>query len=178
MVAHSKPTEVYDEVIVATHSNQALKMIAQPTKAEREILSRITYQANTAVLHSDESLMPSEKRAWAAWNVHLGKETTPKVELTYDMNRLQHLDGGRWLVTLNPKREIQPKKVFQTIAYEHPFFDLSALKAQDRWQEISGVDRIHYCGAYWRWGFHEDGLWSAMRVVDQILENKGLSNRA
>jgi predicted NAD/FAD-binding protein len=93
------------------------------------------------------------------------------------MNRLQHIKDQRLLVTLNPGRSIDEAKVISSFEYRHPFFDLGALRAQDRWAEISGVDGIHYCGAYWKWGFHEDGLWSAMRVVDQLTarwaEKKG-----
>jgi predicted NAD/FAD-binding protein len=82
---------------------------------------------------------------------------------------LQHLKGGPWLVTLNPNDTIDEKKIIREMDVMHPYFDGSALKAQDRWSEISGVDKIHYCGAYWKWGFHEDGLWSAQRVIDQML---------
>lgn len=160
----------YDEVVLATHSDQALKLLENPTRDESEVLGSIKYQPNTAVLHSDESMMPSNKRAWAAWNVHLSRDPRERVELTYDMNVLQHIEDGRWLVTLNPEREIDPLKIHRTFQYHHPFFDVGALDAQLRWEEISGVDRVHYCGAYWRHGFHEDGLWSAMRVVDHISD--------
>jgi predicted NAD/FAD-binding protein len=163
-------SKVYDEVVIATHSDQALALLGNPTPLEKDVLGAIGYQPNKAVLHSDESMMPPNKKAWAAWNVLLHKNQREQVELTYDMNALQHIKEGRWLVTLNPEREIDPDKIHRTYNYNHPFFDVGALDAQMKWNEVSGVDRIHYCGAYWRHGFHEDGLWSAMRVVDQILD--------
>jgi predicted NAD/FAD-binding protein len=169
VIAEHVLDEVYDEVIVATHSDQALKMLTDPSKAERQVLGGVTYQPNEAVLHKDITAMPPNTRAWAAWNVVVDKVARDKVELTYDMNRLQHIEGDPCLVTLNPYRDIDPNKVVKTMSYMHPFFDISTLKSQLRWSEISGVDRIHYCGAYWKWGFHEDGLWSAMRVVDQLM---------
>lgn len=162
----------YDEVVVATHAPDALQLLDQPTQQEREVLGNIRYQPNTAVLHQDTSMMPPLKRAWASWNVFLPKEKAQRIEVTYDMNRLQHVEGEPWLVTLNPLREIDPAKTDRVVQYEHPFFDMGALKAQRRWSEISGTRGIHFCGAYWRWGFHEDGLWSAMRVVDAIQERK------
>ena len=174
--AKGHESEIYDEVIVATHSDQALKIIDKPSQKETEVLSSIKYQPNQAILHSDLKMMPSEKRAWAAWNVCLPKTAKSRIELTYDMNRLQHLTGQPWLITLNPHREIAEEKIHKTIDYMHPFFDLNALKAQERWSEVSGVDRIHYCGAYWKWGFHEDGVWSALRVVEEI--KKGLQLKA
>jgi len=163
--------EIFDEVVVATHSDQALKLLTTPSYKEQEILGSIKYQKNTAILHSDENLMPKEKNAWAAWNVYIGKNNTDQVELSYDMNLLQNIKNGRWIVTLNNNREINEGLIHKTIQYQHPFFDISALKAQKRWEEISGIDHVHYCGAYWKWGFHEDGLWSAIRVVEN-LKNK------
>jgi predicted NAD/FAD-binding protein len=167
--AKNHEDQVYDEVVVATHSDQALKMLSTPSENEKSILGQIRYQPNRAVLHSDTSLMPKNRRAHASWNVHLHEQYHERVELTYDMNRLQHLKGGPWLVTLNPNETIDEKKIIREMDVMHPYFDGSALKAQDRWSEISGVDKIHYCGAYWKWGFHEDGLWSAQRVIDQML---------
>jgi uncharacterized protein len=166
----------YDEVIVATHSNQALKLLSKPTQLEKDILGSIKYQSNTAVLHSDISLMPKEKRAWSAWNVYLSNDNKHQVELSYDMNVLQKIKNGSWIVTLNPNRKINENLIHKIFDYEHPYFDISALNAQRRWVEISGKDNIHYCGAYWKWGFHEDGLWSAMRVVDSIKEKYSKSS--
>jgi uncharacterized protein len=166
----------FDEVIMATHSDTALELLDDPSEEEKEILGAITYQPNTAVLHSDESLMPPNRKSWAAWNVCLPMNPQERVELTYDMNVLQHLKDGRWLVTLNPDRAIDPEKVHRTFEYHHPYFDVEALGAQMKWDKISGDKRTHYCGAYWRHGFHEDGLWSAMRVVDHVL--KGIRGKS
>lgn len=172
VVADNQEDQLYDEVIIATHSDQALKMISDPTDLEIEVLKGIRFQKNIAILHQDHSLMPPNKRAWAAWNVYLHKEKKGKVELTYDMNLLQHIKGDPWYVTLNPYREVNEEKVYRKIEYDHPFFDIKALKAQEKWSSVSGVNRLHFCGAYWKWGFHEDGLWSALRVVNAIQKIK------
>lgn len=171
-------TNQYDEVVIATHSDQALTLIEDVTPVEREVLSAIRYQKNTAVLHNDASLMPKNHKAWAAWNVYLKEFSTSRVELTYDMNRLQHIERDPWFVTLNPSRSINESKIHKTIQYHHPFFDKDALKAQVNWDKISGVRGLHFCGAYWKWGFHEDGLWSAQRVVEHISMKEHVESRA
>ena len=143
--------------------------------AERELLSALPYRPNEAVLHTDASLMPKRRRAWASWNFHLGEPAddgggSPEndgggSQITYWMNNLQRLDAERdYFVTLNRREMIDPEKVLEVVAYAHPQFSHAGRSAQRRWHEISGVDRIHYCGAYWRWGFHEDGCWSAHRA--------------
>jgi predicted NAD/FAD-binding protein len=156
----------FDQVVVAVHSDQALAMLERPTRAEREILGAIPYQHNETVLHTDTSLMPNRRRAWASWNFHLaGPPGEDRTTLTYDMNRLQRIESRTdFLVTLNRTDAIDPAKVLRVRDYSHPMFTEASLRAQDRWAEISGTDRIHYCGAYWRWGFHEDGCWSGLRV--------------
>jgi predicted NAD/FAD-binding protein len=160
--------ERFDDVVIATHSDQALRMLADPSDAEREILGAIPYRENETVLHTDAALMPRRKAAWASWNFHLtgdGERTT----LTYDMNRLQRLDAPvPFLVTLNRTEAIDPTKVHRVINYSHPVFTNEGMRAQERWREISGADRTHYCGAYWRWGFHEDGCWSGLRVSEAL----------
>ena len=170
--------ERFDEVIIATHSDQALAMLSDPTQAEREVLGAIKYQSNQAVLHTDESLMPKRRSAWASWNVHLRDKPNGLTALTYDMNRLQSLDCKRqFCVTLNQSDRIDPEKVIETIDYAHPVFTPDTLLAQERWQEISGVRRTHYCGAYWRNGFHEDGAFSGLRVASQISGEPALIER-
>jgi predicted NAD/FAD-binding protein len=160
-------TERFDEVVLATHSDQALRMLVDPTDSEREVLGAIPYQRNEVALHTDESLMPRRRAAWASWNFHL--DVTDRTTLTYDMNRLQSLDAERnFLVTLNRTSEIDPEHLIEVIDYDHPVFTSEGMRAQERWGEISGVDRIHYCGAYWRWGFHEDGCWSGLRVAQEL----------
>lgn len=162
--------EHFDEVLVACHSDQALAMLDGATVAEREILGAIRYQPNEAVLHTDRSLLPRRRAAWAAWNMHLPATDSDLVAITYDMNMLQALDAPETIcVTLNRSADIDPGMILGRFAYAHPQFDRAAVAAQRRWHQISGVDRIHYAGAYWRWGFHEDGLWSGVRASDSIL---------
>jgi uncharacterized protein len=161
--------ERFDEVVLATHSDQALALLSDPTDAERELLGAIEYQPNDAVLHTDERLLPRRRPAWASWNFHLMDEPAGRTTVTYHMNRLQSLVADReFLVTLNRTDAIDPERVIRRIAYSHPVYSAAAMDAQRRWHEISGHDRIHYCGAYWRWGFHEDGVWSALRACERL----------
>ncbi len=161
-------TELFDEVVVAAHADQALAMLNRPTAAEREVLGAVAYQPNQAVLHTDTSLMPRRKAAWASWNAHLVPGAR-EPRLTYWMNLLQSLDTETdYLVSLNMADRIDPAKVIETIDYSHPVFTPDGVAAQARQLEISGADRIHYCGAYWRWGFHEDGVVSALRALDRV----------
>jgi len=161
--------ERFDEVILACHSDQALALLDDPSPAEREILGAIPYQANEAVLHTDAALLPRRRAARQAWNFHLLAEPKDRTTVTYWMNRLQRLDSARqYCVTLNLTERIDPAQVIRTIPYAHPVFTREGMAAQARHGEISGARRTHYCGAYWRWGFHEDGVWSALRVVDAI----------
>ncbi len=156
---------IFDEVVIATHSDQALRMLGDPSVAERAVLGAIPYQRNEAVLHTDASLMPRRRSAWASWNYHLTERPSRRTTVTYDMNRLQSLGAdGDLLVTLNRTKAIDPGRVIRVIDYSHPVFTPEGVAAQSRWPEISGRGRTHYCGAYWRWGFHEDGVWSALRV--------------
>jgi predicted NAD/FAD-binding protein len=140
-------------------------MLADPTGAEAEVLGAIPYQQNEAVLHTDRSLLPRRTRAWASWNFHLRDEPVGRTTVTYHMNRLQSLRAERELcVTLNQTEAIDPDKVIKAIRYDHPVYTPAGLAAQRRWNEVSGVGRTHYCGAYWGYGFHEDGVASALRV--------------
>jgi uncharacterized protein len=161
--------ERFEEVVIATHSDQALAMLADPSDAEHEVLGAIAYQPNEAVLHTDERLLPRRRGAWASWNFHLTDEPTGRTTVTYHMNRLQSLVADRqFLVTLNRTDAIDPARVIGRIPYSHPVYTAAGVRAQGRWAEISGADRTHYCGAYWRWGFHEDGVWSALRVSERL----------
>jgi predicted NAD/FAD-binding protein len=161
--------ETYEEVVVATHSDQALAMLDRPTDAEHHVLGAIAYQANEAVLHTDSSLLPRRHAARASWNFHLTEPARPQTTLTYWMNSLQALRSDHDIcVTLNHAERIDPSKVVATISYAHPVFTPEGVAAQGRQMEISGADRIHYCGAYWRWGFHEDGVVSALRALDRV----------
>lgn len=165
-----RPPEQFDRVIVATHSDQALRMIGDPTPEEDHLLRAVPYQANEAVLHTDESLMPVRRSAWACWNYHLGKEARGRSALTYDMNRLQGLGcRRRFFVSLNVTEQIDPGKILARFRYEHPVFTPEGIRAQSRWAEISGSDRIHFAGAWLRNGFHEDGAVTGRRAAEQAL---------
>lgn len=158
--------QAYDQVVVAVHSDQALRMLEAPTEPERRVLGAIEYQSNDVVLHTDERLLPRRRAARASWNYHLGTDDRSRVQVTYSLNRLQDLDAERsYCVTLNRSNEIDPSTVLARRSMAHPRFTTRAAAAQERWSEVSGVDRIHYAGAYWRWGFHEDGVRSAVRVA-------------
>src|SRR5690348_3706567 len=151
--------ERFDHVVLAVHSDQALRMLADASDREHEILGAIPYQPNEAVLHTDERLLPRRRRAWASWNYHLGGESTGRTRVTYHMNRLQSLSADReFCVTLNRSEAIDPDKVIKTIQYEHPVYTSQGALAQRRHREISGTGRTHFCGAYWGSGFHEDGV--------------------
>ena len=182
IAAEGRATERYDEVVIAAHSDQALAMLTDPSELERELLGAIPSQRNEAVLHTDERMLPRRRAAWASWNFHLrppaGKDSartpnpsqlSPHTTLTYWMNNLQSLRSSANLcVTLNLTHEIDPAKRIRTIAYSHPVFTRDGVAAQERHAEISGVNRTHYCGAYWRWGFHEDGVVSALRALERV----------
>ena len=161
--------EHFDHVILAVHSDQALRMLADATQREHEILGAIPYQRNEAVLHTDERLLPHRRRAWASWNYHLAAELQGTTRVTYHMNRLQSLRADReFCVTLNRTEAIDPSKVIKTIEYDHPVYTSPAALAQKRHAEISGPGRTHFCGAYWGWGFHEDGVVSALRACEPL----------
>jgi predicted NAD/FAD-binding protein len=156
----------FDEVVFACHGDQVRPMLAAPTDAEREVLSCFTTTRNTAVLHTDASVLPARPRAQASWNYLISSERAALPSVTYDLNRLQGLTTReRYCVTLNPTSRIDPFRVIGRYVYHHPLYSLAAIAAQARWAEISGVNRTHYCGAYWGYGFHEDGLTSAQRVA-------------
>jgi len=162
-------SEDFDEVVIATHSDQALAMLADPSEAEREILGAIPYQRNEVILHTDTGLLPRRRSAWSSWNFHLSEQPAPRSTVTYWMNNLQSLPGERqFLVTLNRGAEIDPAKVLRRFTYDHPVYTTEGVRAQDRHAEISGRRHTHYCGAYWGWGFHEDGVLSALRACEGI----------
>jgi predicted NAD/FAD-binding protein len=162
-------SEVFDEVVIATHSDQALALLADPSQAEREILGAIPYQRNEAVLHHDRSLLPRRRGTWSSWNFHLAEKPGGRSTVTYWMNNLQRLRTRRqYLLTLNRSAAIDPAKVLRRISYEHPVYTKEGVAAQARHAEISGVRGTHYCGAYWGWGFHEDGVLSALRACERI----------
>ncbi len=163
----SGAVESYDAVFLACHSDQALGLLADPSREEREILGAITYQANEAVLHTDARLMPRRRLAWAAWNYHLPIEQYERVTVTYNMNILQGIEAPvDFLVTLNRSEDIDPARVLGRYVYHHPVFTTAAVAAQRRRPVINGARRTYYCGAYWGYGFHEDGVNSALVALD------------
>ena len=166
--------EEFDQVVIATHSDQALALLADPSEAEREILGAIPYQRNEATLHTDCSLLPRRRAAWSSWNFHLSERPAGRSTVTYWMNNLQRLGADReYLVTLNRDEAIDPASVIERLTYEHPVYTPEGVRAQGRHERISGVRRTHYCGAYWGWGFHEDGVVSAERVCERIASRAG-----
>ncbi|MFT7465555.1 MAG: putative NAD/FAD-binding protein [Pseudohongiellaceae bacterium] len=161
--------EPFDAVVLAVHSDQALRMLADPSSAERDILGALPYQRNEAVLHTDDRLLPTSRRARAAWNYVLPRDAQGTVSVTYDMNVLQGLDAPvTFCLTLNPSQDIDPDKVIERLTYQHPVFNAEGIAAQRRRDEIDGQRGTHFCGAYWGYGFHEDGVRSALHVARQF----------
>ena len=159
----------FDEVVVATHSDQALAMLDRPTRRESAVLGAIRYQPNPAVLHTDASVLPRRRRAWASWNYRTPREAGRPVAVTYNMTRLQRLPTETaYCVSLNLEDVIDERRVIARFDFRHPLFDRAAVAAQARHAEVSGADRIHYCGAYWGHGFHEDGVVSALAVARRL----------
>ncbi len=159
----------FDAVVFACHSDQALGMLQDASPLEQKLLGDIPYANNTVVLHTDTRLLPDKRRAWSSWNYRLQADTSQLPLLTYNMNILQGLSADKtYCVTLNADDQIDPAHVIQTFNYAHPQFSLASLSAQERWQEINGVNNTWFCGAYWANGFHEDGVVSAMRVARHL----------
>lgn len=159
----------FDQVVFACHGDQALRLLARPTPAEEQLLGAFRCTDNRTVLHRDTSLLPSRRAAWASWNYRIAERQT--TTLTYNMNILQRLPSRLdYLVSLN--QEIDEGKTVATFNYRHPLYSREAVAAQGQWAEISGVDRLHFCGAYWLNGFHEDGVKSGLRVADMVEENR------
>lgn len=162
-------TEHYDAVVLACHSDQALALLEDPSEHERAVLGAIGYQDNDVVLHTDASIMPRTKAAWASWNYRNPTADAQAATVTYWMNRLQHIDTpSPLLVTLNQAGAIDPARVLARMTYAHPVFDAPAIAAQARRPQIDGVRRTWYCGAYWRYGFHEDGCLSGVEVAHRL----------
>ena len=169
--ANSKKPLMFDAVVFATHSDQALGMLKDPTEKEKDILSSIPYQKNEVLLHTDSSVLPKRKLAWASWNYQLDSNPESPVVLTYNMNILQSLDCDEtFCVTLNDHQSVDKSKVLKKIIYHHPLFTVKGIEAQKRKLEISGVNNTYYCGAYWHNGFHEDGVASAIEVCKHFGE--------
>ena len=162
-------SERFDQVVLACHSDQALALLGDASDGEREILGAIRYQANDTVLHTDARLLPRHRKAWAAWNAHLPADPALACTVSYCMNLLQGLPGDTPLiVTLNRTRDIDPARILQRRQYAHPVHTHAAVAAQARKHEIQGVQRTWFAGAYWGWGFHEDGIRSGVDVAQGL----------
>ena len=169
-VNHAKGSSNFDQIIFACHSDQALALLSDPNEDEQTVLSGLSYQENDVILHHDDSLMPERKLAWASWNFLAGEQSANQPPIvTYCMNILQSLKSEiPVLVSLNARHKIDPEKILREFTYSHPVYSYQAINSQSRRSEICGSDRIHYCGAYWYSGFHEDGVKSALDVASRF----------
>ena len=159
----------YDQVVLASHSDDTLRVLSDATSAEREILGAMTYQENETVLHTDANLLPSRRKAWAAWNALVPADASNECTVSYCMNILQSLDASEPIVvTLNRTASIDPKKIIARMRYHHPLYSRGSVAAQSRKKEIQGVNKTWFAGAYWGWGFHEDGMRSAVDVANGL----------
>ncbi|MGC1511657.1 MAG: FAD-dependent oxidoreductase [Acidimicrobiales bacterium] len=168
-VTTAQEVNEFDAVVLAVHSDQALAMLTTSTTRERALLGAVRYQANRAILHTDVELLPPLRKAWAAWNYDRREAEGKQVAVTYDLTALQHLPGSRrYLVSLNSDAFIDPSLVLATFDYAHPVFDHAAINAQRAFDTIDGNGGVHFCGAWWGYGFHEDGMVSALRVCERL----------
>ena len=172
-IAHGDCTEPYDQVVLATHADQSLRLLAAPTEAETRLLGAFGYTRNHAVLHSDPALMPRRRAVWCSWNYLAQRQSDALPTVTYWMNRLQpHLPQGRdaqpLFVTLNPAQAPRPEHLIRTEVYEHPRFDATAIAAQRELWSLQGQGGVWYCGAYFGSGFHEDGLQAGLAVAEAL----------
>lgn len=169
-------SQIFDHVIFAFHSDQALRMLENPTLIESEVLSCFPYEQNSAVLHTDETLLPKKRSAWAAWNYHIGEDQPRASTVTYNMNILQGINSRRtFCVTLNEDDLINPDRVLGQFNYAHPLFTMERESAQNRHRELIDLDGVSYCGAYWGNGFHEDGVNSALAVTQALNSSENES---
>ena len=169
LLSHAEGQERFDHAVLACHADQSLALLADASAAERAILGAIRYQPNEAVLHTDATLLPRARKAWAAWNAFVPREPGAPCTVSYCMNLLQDLDAPvPFVVTLNRRAAIDPRKILRTVVYQHPVYTQAAVEAQRRRAEIQGVNRTWFAGAYWGWGFHEDGMRSAIDVADAL----------
>lgn len=160
---------VYDRVVIAAHSDQALEMLENPTQDERSVLGDIGYQPNDVVLHTDINLMPLHRQTWSSWNYCVPAGKADMCTVTYDMNILQSIESSEeFLVTLNQSADVAEDATIKSFVYSHPVFNSEAIAAQGRYGDINGKDRIYYAGAYWGYGFHEDGVNSALAACSAI----------
>ena len=159
----------YDKVVLATHANEALALINKPSDQEKKILSNFNYRENLAVLHSDESVMPKNKKAWSSWNSFVNPKHLNKSSLTYWLNRLQNLKNEKNIfLTLNPLQNISKEKIFRKIKFTHPYYDQAALDNQKNLKNIQNKENLLFCGSYFGYGFHEDGIKSSIEMLKNL----------
>ncbi|HXV64446.1 MAG TPA: FAD-dependent oxidoreductase [Vicinamibacteria bacterium] len=165
-VATESGTSAFDHVVIAAHSDQALAMLKDPTESEKDVLGAIRYQPNDTLLHTDDRLLPRNRRAWASWNYVVPARPQASPHVTYYSNRLQSLgDGPNYCVSLNQTASVRPDRILDRVEFHHPIYTQAALDAHSRVSEVSGRHRTSYCGAYWGFGFHEDGVNSALEAT-------------
>ena len=159
----------YDKVVIATHADEALKIIDNPTSDEELILKNFKYRGNTAVIHFDESIMPKNKNAWCSWNSSMSADNIEKTSVTYWLNQLQNLKIDKNIfLTINPFREIPANKTYKKVSFTHPYFDADALLNQSNLQKIQNKKNILFCGSYFGYGFHEDGIKSSIEMLKRL----------
>lgn len=170
IAGHDGHRRHFDHVVIATHADQALAMLADPSEQERRLLGSFSYVRNDAILHSDSKLMPHRRKVWSSWNyMSRGAGDSRQLAVTYWMNRLQGIaDETPLFVTLNPHREVEPAAVLRRLSYRHPRFDCAAMAAQEQLWSLQGTHRTWYCGAYFGAGFHEDGLQAGLAVAEAV----------
>jgi predicted NAD/FAD-binding protein len=166
VVESAAGVEHFDQVVLACHSDQALTLLSDADEREHSILGAMPYQANDTVLHTDASVLPRRRKAWAAWNAWLPRNPDETCTVSYCMNLLQGIESPEpFVVTLNRTAAIDPDKVLARMRYHHPMYSHASVAAQMRKAEIQGRRRTWFAGAYWGWGFHEDGMRSAVEVA-------------
>lgn len=159
----------FDAVVLASHAPQSLAMLKDATSLEQEVLGAFRYQSNEAYLHLDEAMLPSRPRAWASWNYRLAGDPSLPASVTYDLSRLQHHETPTPILqTLNPVEPLEPAKILSTLQFEHPLFDARTYAAQQKHDQLHQNDNVFFCGAYWSYGFHEDGVLSALKVCQRF----------
>ena len=159
----------YDKVVIATHADEALDIIENPTIEEKKILKNFKYRKNTAIIHFDESIMPKNRKAWCSWNTAMNQGETGKTSVTYWLNQLQNLKIDRDIfLTINPFREIPQDKIFKEVSFTHPYYDIAALSNQSNLNKIQNKKNILFCGSYFGYGFHEDGIRSSIEMLKAL----------
>ena len=156
----------YDKVVIATHADEALSLITDPTPEEKSILANFKYKNNIAIIHTDDSLMPKNKNAWSSWNSSVNKDNTSETSITYWLNLLQNLKTNKNIfLSLNPFLKIDPKKIISRVKFTHPYYDKEALENQNRLKNIQNKKNLLFCGSYFGYGFHEDGIKSSLEMI-------------